>query len=62
MIEEGVFPGDMLLVDKSINPIEGKIVTGAINGELTVKRLSFKKGSHAVVGRKSHFKPINILR
>ena len=36
--------GDVLMVDKSIQPKAGKIVIGAINGEMTVKRLSVVDG------------------
>ena len=36
-------PSDILIVDRSIAPISGKIVITAINGKLRVKRL-FKKG------------------
>ena len=32
--------GDVLMVDKSIEPKAGKIVIAAINSEMTVKRLS----------------------
>ena len=32
--------GDVLVVDKSIEPKAGKVVIAAINGEMTVKRLS----------------------
>ena len=32
--------GDVLMVDKSIEPKVGKMVIAAINGEMTLKRLS----------------------
>ena len=32
--------GDVLMVDKSIEPKVGNVVIAAINGEMTVKRLS----------------------
>ena len=43
MIGAGIHPNDILVVDKSIEPVAGKIVICAINGELTVKRL-FQEG------------------
>lgn len=43
MVDAGIFSGDWLLVDRSIEPSDGRIVIAAVNGELTVKRLS-KKG------------------
>lgn len=39
MTNVGVFPGDMLIVDRSLSPTYGKIVIALLNGEMTVKRL-----------------------
>lgn len=39
MIDAGIMDGDLLIVDRSIEPKNGKIVIAALNGELTVKRL-----------------------
>ena len=36
--------GDILMVDKSIEPKVGKVAIAAINGEMTVKRLSVVDG------------------
>lgn len=35
----GIFPGDLLIVDRSLTPLPGKIVIAVLNGEMTVKRL-----------------------
>ena len=43
MIDAGVYDGDILVVDRSIEPSSGKIIIGVINGEFTVKRI-IKKG------------------
>ncbi len=43
MIEAGILENDILAVDRSISPIDGKIVVAVINGEFTVKRLKFIK-------------------
>lgn len=40
MTGAGIQSGDMLIVDRSIKATHGKIVIAAIEGELTVKRLS----------------------
>jgi DNA polymerase V len=42
MIHAGIHDGDLLIVDRAIEPISGKIVIAALDGELTVKRLSIK--------------------
>ncbi len=39
MLGAGIHPNDILVVDRSIEPVPGKIVICALNGELTVKRL-----------------------
>jgi DNA polymerase V len=39
MIGAGIHHNDILVVDRSIEPVPGKIVICALNGELTVKRL-----------------------
>lgn len=35
----GIHSGDILVVDRSLEPHDGKIVVAVINGEFTVKRL-----------------------
>ena len=52
MVEAGIDDGDLLLVDRSLNPENGKIAVCFIDGEFTVKRI--KK-----VGDKIFLKPEN---
>jgi DNA polymerase V len=44
MIGAGIYPDDILVVDRSIDPKEGKIVIAALDGDLTVKRFSKYNG------------------
>lgn len=39
MIKAGIHHNDILIVDRSLEPVPGKIVIASLNGELTVKRL-----------------------
>ncbi|KXJ41558.1 MAG: DNA polymerase V [Methylothermaceae bacteria B42] len=39
MIGAGIYPNDILVVDRSLEPMPGRIVICALNGELAVKRL-----------------------
>lgn len=39
MRDAGIFPGDVLVVDRSLDAKHGDIVIVAFNGELTVKKL-----------------------
>ncbi|MGR9116673.1 MAG: LexA family protein [Gammaproteobacteria bacterium] len=45
MLGAGIHPNDILVVDRSIKPVPGKIVICALNGELTVKRLKSVEGA-----------------
>jgi DNA polymerase V len=39
MRNAGIFPGDLLVVDRSLEPHDGNIVIAYVDGEFTVKRL-----------------------
>lgn len=42
MIDDGIFDGDILLVDRSVEVVDNKIVIAVIENELTVKRLKYQ--------------------
>jgi DNA polymerase V len=44
MLGAGIHPNDILVVDRSLEAVPGKIVICALNGELTVKRLARDNG------------------
>lgn len=48
MVGAGIFDGDLLIVDKSLEPAFGNIVIAAIDGEFTVKRLA-RRGDAVVL-------------
>jgi DNA polymerase V len=56
----GIASGDMLVVDKSLEATHGKIVIAALNGELTVKRLSRTGGKVRLLPENKHYEPIEI--
>jgi DNA polymerase V len=39
MQDAGIFSGDILIVDRSLKAISGKVIVAALNGELVVRRL-----------------------
>lgn len=43
MVDAGIHPNDILIVDRSLEPMPGKVVIAAVNGEFTVKRLQQNK-------------------
>ena len=44
MVGAGIFKGDLLVVDKSLEPAHRSIVIAAVDGEFTVKRLIKRQG------------------
>ena len=49
MLGAGIHPNDILVVDRSLEPVPGRIVICALNGELVVKRLK-RLGGQWVLG------------
>ncbi len=43
MVEAGIHPGDILIVDRAVEPHDKAVVVAALNGELVVKRMRRKK-------------------
>jgi len=42
MIGEGIRDGDLLVVDRSLTPVDGDVIVAAVDGEFTVKYLRMK--------------------
>lgn len=54
MRDAGIFSGDLLIVDRGVQPKHGDVVIAVIHGDLTVKRLSgSQKGWHLVAANPS---------
>ena len=60
MLGAGIHPNDILVVDRSIEPVPGKIVICALNGELTVKRLASCKGQLVLAAENPDYQDITI--
>ena len=56
----GIFPNDILVVDRSLRPDRGDIVVAALNGEFTVKRLFQQHGSVILHPENPEFSDIHI--
>ena len=52
--------GDVLMVDKSIEPKVGKVVIAAINGEMTVKRLSVVDGQMTLTADNPNYPDVKV--
>ncbi|MGZ8097066.1 MAG: LexA family protein [Methylosarcina sp.] len=58
MLGAGIHPNDILVVDRSLEPVPGKIVICALNGELVVKRLKRKAGQWVLASENPYYADI----
>lgn len=56
----GIFSGDVLVVDRSVEARTGRIVVAAVNGELVVKRLGILAGEQVLLSENTAYEPIVI--
>ncbi len=60
MRDAGIQDGDLLLVDRSIEPRSGKVVVAVVDGEVTVKRLEQTASSLRLLPENPDYAPIDI--
>ncbi len=60
MIDAGIYPDDILIVDRSLTPSHKDIVIAVLDGDLTVKELSIQGRKVSLVPRNKKMKPIVI--
>jgi DNA polymerase V len=60
MTGAGIYNGDLLVVDRSLEAKSGSIVVAVVNGELTVKRLVIERRRARLVPENPAYKPIGI--
>ena len=60
MIDAGIQPDDILIVDRSLEAKHGKIVIAVLNGEVTVKRLYDHNGKVILKAENSAYKDIEV--
>ena len=58
MVEAGIYPEDILVVDRSLEPVHGKVVIAVVNAELTVKRLQIRAGQVSLQPENPRYRPI----
>jgi DNA polymerase V len=61
MIDAGIHPGDILVVDRALEPQDSNVVIAVIDGELTVKRISQRHGKLFLVPDNKAYEPLEIL-
>lgn len=60
MIGAGIHSGDLLIVDRAIQAVDGSIVIAVVNGELTVKRLSKTGDRLLLLAENEQYTPLEI--
>ena len=60
MVNAGLEDGDLIIIDRSIEPSNNKIAVCYIDGEFTVKRLRVKKDKIWLQPENSKYQPIEI--
>ena len=61
MTGAGIFDGELLVVDRSIDPMHGQVVVAVIKNDLTVKRLYKKAGEVKLQAGTPQFKDITFV-
>ena len=60
MVGAGLDDGDLLVIDRSLNPENGKIAICMIDGEFTVKRIKKNKGKLYLLPENKKYKAIEL--
>lgn len=60
MKDMGISDGDLLVIDKSLEPREGKIAVCYIDGEFTVKQIRIEKDGLLLMPANENYKPIKV--
>ena len=60
MTDAGIHPGDVLVVDRSIKPVNGKIIVAIVNDELVVRRLHTAMNKNYLLPENKRFSTIEL--
>lgn len=60
MVGAGIHDGDILIVDRSITPTDGRVVIATLDGQFTVKTLEKKRGRIRLLPANPDFEPIEL--
>src|SRR6478735_2656308 len=60
MINAGICDGDLLVIDKSLEPQNGKIAVCQIDGEFTVKRIQIEQDIVWLIAENEEYQPIKV--
>ena len=60
MINAGIFDGDIVIVDRSIKPKNGKIVIAVIDGEMLIRRFEKTMNKMRLIPETSKLSPMDV--
>ncbi len=60
MIGAGIYKGDVVIVDRSIKPVNEKVVIAVLGGEMLIRRLEKIKNNFRLLADGNKLSPINI--
>ena len=60
MVGAGLEDGDLLVIDRSKNPVNGKIAVCLVDGEFTVKRIKKEKDKLYLMPENKKYEPIEL--
>ena len=60
MVNAGIHSGDILIVDRSLEPVDNRIVIACINGDLYVKRIRTIEGNVYLIPENENYGPIRV--
>ena len=62
MLEAGIHHGDLLVVDRSLDPRPGRVVVAVLDGEFTLKRLTQHQGRLRLEAANPAYPPLELHR
>jgi DNA polymerase V len=60
MIGAGIFDGDVVIVDRSLKPVSGKVIIATLNGEMLIRRLEKILNKVRLVPETAKLAPIDV--
>ena len=60
MINAGIFDGDIVIVDRSVKPVNGKIVIAVIDGEMLIRRYEKTLNKLLLIPETPKLSPIDV--
>ena len=58
MVDSGIFDGDLLIVDRSLEVKSNSVVVAVIDGDFTVKKIKKDSGNLYLIPQNKKYKPI----